>query len=68
MIPGKNDSQQDMERMAKWLASISDEIVLHLSRYFPRYHETIPATPIETLKSLQETARKYLKHVELGNV
>lgn len=68
VIPGKNDSQQDMERMAKWLASISDEIVLHLSRYFPRYHETIPATPIETLKSLQETARKYLKHVELGNV
>lgn len=68
VVPGKNDFVEEMEKMAKWLADISPDIVLHLSRYFPRYHETIPATPIETLKTLQKTAQKYLKHVVLGNV
>lgn len=68
IVPGKNDSVEDMERMAKWIASISPDIVLHLSRYFPRYHEKEDPTPIETLKKLQNTAKKYLKTVVLGNV
>lgn len=68
VVPGKNDSVEDMERMARWLSEISPDIVLHLSRYFPRYHETIPPTSVETLKKLRQTAQKCLHHVVLGNV
>ncbi len=68
IVPGKNDSPEEMEAMASWLASVSPDIVLHLSRYFPRYHEFTPATPIETLENLQKIAQKHLKKVVLGNV
>lgn len=68
VVPGKNDSIEEMDAMASWLASISPDIVLHLSRYFPRYHESIPPTPLETLKALQKTAQKHLHRVVLGNV
>lgn len=68
VVPGKNDSLEDMEKMAEWIASVSPDIVLHLSRYFPRYKETIPPTPLSTLESLQAIAKKYLHTVVLGNV
>lgn len=68
VIPQKNDSVAEMEQMAAWIAGISPDIPLHLSRYFPRWKCTIEATGIESLKMLQKTARKYLKHVYLGNV
>lgn len=68
VIPGENDSGVQMELEAKWISSLSPEIPLHLSRYFPRYRLETPATPVETLQKLQEIAQKYLRHVHLGNV
>ena len=68
VIPGHNDSPEEMEREAEWLASLSPEIPLHLSRYFPRVHLHEPATPVETLVRLQEIAEKHLRYVHLGNV
>jgi pyruvate formate lyase activating enzyme len=67
VVPTKNDSLEAMEKEAAWLASLSPEIPLHLSRYFPRYKSQIETTPIETLRALQQTAQKYLKHVYMGN-
>jgi len=68
IIPGKNDRDADMDAEARWLAGLSPAIPLHLSRYFPRYHCTLPATPIATLKRLQRIAAQYLQYVHLGNV
>lgn len=68
IIPGKNDSDAFIDQEAQWLASLDPETHLHLSRYFPRYHCTIPATPPATLYRLREVAGKYLKHVHLGNL
>lgn len=67
IVPTKNDNVEAMEKEAAWLASLSPEIPLHLSRYFPRYKSQIDTTPIETLRSLKQTAQKYLKHVYIGN-
>ena len=67
IVPTKNDSTEDMKAEAEWLAGLSAEIPLHISRYFPRYKSDIPATPIEKIKELQEVAQKYLKHVHIGN-
>ena len=67
VIPGKNDSVGEMEAEAKWLANISSDLPLHISRYFPRYRSAIPATPAEKIYELVETAKKYLRHVYSGN-
>lgn len=69
IIPGENDSDDDMRAQAKWLASINPEMPLHLSRFFPHYlWIDKPATPLETLVRLQKIASGYLKNVYLGNV
>lgn len=68
VIPGKNDNPEQMRQQAQWLAAIDADIPLHLTRYFPRYHESAPMTPLETLKQLQTVASDYLHFVYLGNV
>lgn len=70
VIPGENDSREEMEREAAWIKSLDGgmgEVPLHVTRYFPRYHCRIPATPVGRVYSLAETARKYLKYVYVGN-
>ncbi|MDF2655420.1 MAG: pyruvate-formate lyase-activating enzyme, partial [Bacillota bacterium] len=69
VIPEFNDSVSEMEEMAEWLASLSPELPLHLSRYFPRYELTDrEPTPYETLSNLKKAAERHLKYVYLGNV
>ena len=40
LIPGENDGAEEIRELAQWLAVISPEIPLHLSRFFPRYRMT----------------------------
>lgn len=68
VIPGKNDSAVEMAAEAEWLANISAELPLHLSRYFPRYQSRIPMTPAETLQNLKHMAEARLRFVHLGNI
>ena len=68
VVPGKNDDTGWMEQEAEWLASLDENIVLHVSRYFPRFHYTIPATEKETVLNMQKAAQKYLKYVYTGNL
>ena len=68
LIPGENDSEEEIRELARWLASISSEIPLHLSRFFPQYQMVdSPPTPVEQVYRLAETARGYLSHVYTGN-
>lgn len=66
-VPGISDSVEDMEQEAAWLASISEELPLHISRYFPRWKMDTPQTPRQTIEKLCETARRHLKYVYAGN-
>jgi pyruvate formate lyase activating enzyme len=68
VVTGENDKVENIEKMAQWIASINPAIPLHLSRYFPRYKWTAPATPIETLREGASRAEKYLQYVHLGNI
>lgn len=69
VIPGLNDSIAEIDEMAKWLASISPEITLHLSRFFPNYKmQDIDPTPKETLFKAREKALESLKYVYVGNI
>lgn len=67
IIPGRNDSAADMDAEARWLASLSPEIPLHISRYFPRHRVSTPPTPIASIDRLAEIARRHLRHVHRGN-
>lgn len=67
IIPGLNDSEIEIEALAKWLATLSPDIPLHLTRYFPSYQMDIPPTPIETIQKVWDIAREHLNYVYIGN-
>ena len=68
IVPGKNDSLEEMEKEAEWLAGISTDIPLHISRFFPRYRvQDRPPTPVERIHQLCQVAGKDLKSVYPGN-
>jgi pyruvate formate lyase activating enzyme len=67
IVPGLNDSEQEIEALASWFASVSEDIPLHLSRYTPRYHYTEQATPVETVHRMAEVAGRHLRYVYTGN-
>jgi pyruvate formate lyase activating enzyme len=68
LIPGQNDSPEEIEALVDWVASLGEETPLHFSRYFPRFGLHIPATPLESLERALSIARKKLRYVYIGNV
>ena len=68
VIPGHNDSDEEMERLTDWLSSLRRDIPYHLSAYYPMYKFTAPPTPYSTLERLRDIAVKKLDYVYLGNV
>lgn len=76
IIPGENDSEDEIRRMAEWIAGLKDkdgnviggDIPLHISRFFPRFHMTDrDATDVKKVYRLAEIARERLKFVYTGN-
>lgn len=68
VVPGKNDAAEEMAAEAAFLAALSTDLPLHLTRYFPRYRLGLPPTSRATLERLREVARQSLRFVHLGNV
>ena len=68
IVPGKNDSLEDMEREASWIAGIDPNIPLHITRYFPRHRMSEPPTRISLMRELKSVAERHLNRVLLGNV
>jgi pyruvate formate lyase activating enzyme len=70
IIPGKNDSEDELKRMAEWLASIDKEMPWHVTAFYPanKMMDT-PPTPPETLLRAKEIGLEAgLKHIYVGNV
>ncbi len=68
IIPGLNDSDDEISDLVDWVWSLGEETPLHFSRYFPCYKMTIKPTPFPILEKARKIALKKLKHVYLGNV
>ena len=68
VIPTKNDDPVQIEELAAFVASLSPDIPLHLSCYYPQYKYTIPPTPPALVRKLAEVARRHLHYVYVGNV
>ena len=67
VVPTMNDSTEDMDEEAHWLATLSPDLPLHISRYFPRHRMSAPPTPIADIDRLTAIARRHLRHVHRGN-
>jgi len=69
LLPGLNDSEEDISALASWLADIDADLPLHLTRHHPDYQRPEPGPiSIRRLNDLAGLARKHLNRVLLGNV
>ena len=69
IVPGFNDDDESMREETAWIASVSSQIPLHLSRFFPRHRlKAASATSPETMRRLEKVARENLTYVYLGNL
>ncbi len=71
LIPGKNDSDEELTAMCKWLArELGPDVPLHFTAFHPDYKMTdIGATPKSTLLRARNIARgEGLHYVYTGNV
>jgi pyruvate formate lyase activating enzyme len=67
LIPGENDSAEQIQALVDWLAGVSERIPVHFSRYHPAHKMTKPPTPMESLKRAYDIARRKLNYVYVGN-
>lgn len=68
IVPGGNDGEDEMRALSSWLASVSPDIPLHVSRFFPRHRMTDrPPTPVDRVCRLADIARERLRYVYTGN-
>lgn len=68
IIPGENDSDEDLIALFDWAASVSRRLPVHLSRYHPDYQLHRPPTPADTLRRAYDLARERLDFVYVGNI
>ncbi len=69
VIPGVNDSEEEIAAIAGFIADISPEIPLHLSRFFPRYRMADREPPSrQKMAALGEAAAGRLRHIYWGNM
>ena len=68
IVPGHNDSESDIDAIASFIASISPDIPLHVTRFFPRFcMADAQPTPVSTVHRLADVARRQLRYVITGN-
>jgi len=71
LIPGKNDSDEEIRAECKWIrANLGADVPLHFSAFHPDWKMTdVPATPAATLTRAREIAQLAgLNYVYTGNV
>ena len=71
MIPGKNDSESEIDQMCDWIVSkLGPEVPIHFTAFHPDYKmRDIPATPHQTLLRARAQALKAgIKYAYVGNV
>jgi pyruvate formate lyase activating enzyme len=70
VVPGSNDSPEELKAVAEFLAGVDKFMPWHISRFFPNYKFTdLDATAETTLKMAEEIGHKAgLKYVYVGNV
>ncbi len=68
-IPGENDSEEEMRKIANFIASIDTAIPWHVSGFYPTYkmRDKSPTPPQTLLKAYEIGKAEGLKFVYVGN-
>ncbi|MFA4946261.1 MAG: AmmeMemoRadiSam system radical SAM enzyme [Candidatus Micrarchaeia archaeon] len=68
LVPGGNDSREELRALCGWVAALDPDIPLHFSRFYPMHEARGAATPLEKLEEAREIAREAgLRFVYFGN-
>lgn len=69
VVPGENDSREELLRIAEFIAGVDKDMPWHISRFHPDYKfEDHPLTPEKALREAQESGEQAgLRFVYLGN-
>jgi pyruvate formate lyase activating enzyme len=70
LIPGLNDSREELENLAKFLADLDPNIPWHISRFHPTYRLTnVNATPAQSIHMAKGIGHEMgLRYVYTGNL
>lgn len=70
LIPGLNDSPDELRRLAGFLVGLDPGIPWHVSRFHPTYRLTDrPVTPVKTLQTARHIGLEAgIHHVYIGNI
>lgn len=71
LIPGKNDGQDEVDRLCDWFVNeLGADVPLHFTAFHPDYKLTdVAATPAETCQRARDQARRHgIRHVYSGNI
>jgi pyruvate formate lyase activating enzyme len=70
VVPGENDSDEELGQIARFLAGVDPDIPWHISQFHPDYRfQGHQVTPLGTLKRAKELGKEAgLRYVYLGNV
>jgi pyruvate formate lyase activating enzyme len=70
VVPGMNDSDEELYSIAKFLAAVDADVPWHVSQFYPAYKMLdTPVTPVERLRRAVEIGRASgLHYVYEGNV
>jgi len=68
VVPGVNDSEDEIRSICEYIASLSPDIPLHITRFFPRCKMSDKApTDLSVMYRFKEIANECLSSVYLGN-
>ena len=70
VIPGFNDSEEELREIARWIHKTDKTMPWHISAFYPAYKMLdVPATPVETVVRAREIGiEEGLRYVYTGNV
>lgn len=68
LIPTLNDAEEDIRDLIDFVASVSIDIPLHFSAYYPAYKSNIPPTPSRIVLRACQLAKEKLSYVYAGNI
>jgi pyruvate formate lyase activating enzyme len=70
VVTGQNDSEEELKKIANFIAGVDKAMPWHVSRFYPQYEmDHLEATPPEILNRAYEIGKEAgLRYVYLGNV
>jgi pyruvate formate lyase activating enzyme len=70
VIPGMNDSDEELREIAEFIKGVGEGIPWHVSRFYPSYMMIdVPPTPLETIRKARDIGLESgLRYIYQGNV